>query len=165
MIRSFCNKIPKIHNNSFIESTSCIIGDVTIEENVSVWFNAVIRGDYNNIYIGKNSNIQDNCTLHVDSDSNIKIGAGVVVGHNATLHGCQIGNNTLVGMGSIILNGAKIGENTLIGAGSLVTQGKSFPSGVLLIGSPAKVVRELTNEEIENIKNSSQEYINLSKMY
>ncbi|BDR67457.1 transferase, hexapeptide repeat family protein [Clostridium tetani] len=165
MIRNFNNKIPKIHSNSFIESTSCIIGDVTIEENVSIWFNAVLRADHNSIYVGKNSNIQDNCTLHIDTNFKVKIGENVTVGHNSILHGCEIGNTTLIGMGSIILNGAKIGENTIVGAGTLVPQGKTFPSGVLLLGSPAKVIRNLNSEEIENIKNSSEGYVKLSKTY
>ncbi|KHO38910.1 gamma carbonic anhydrase family protein [Clostridium tetani] len=165
MIRNFNNKVPKIHSNSFIENTSCIIGDVTIEENVSIWFNAVLRADHNSIYIGKDSNIQDNCTLHIDTNFRVKIGKGVTVGHNSILHGCEMGNNTLIGMGSIILNGAKIGENTIVGAGTLVPQGKTFPSGVLLLGSPAKVIRNLTSEEIENIKKSSEDYVKLSKIY
>ncbi|RXI45922.1 gamma carbonic anhydrase family protein [Clostridium tetani] len=165
MIRNFNNKTPKIHSNSFIENTSCIIGDITIEENVSIWFNAVLRADHNSIYVGKNSNIQDNCTLHIDTNFKVKIGESVTVGHNSILHGCEIGNNTLIGMGSIILNGAKIGENTIVGAGTLIPQGKTFPSGVLLLGSPAKVIRNLTSEEIENIKKSSEEYVKLSKTY
>ncbi|RXI49525.1 gamma carbonic anhydrase family protein [Clostridium tetani] len=165
MIRNFNNKTPKIHSNSFIESTSCIIGDVIIEENVSIWFNAVLRADHNSIYVGKNSNIQDNCTLHIDTNFKVKIGENVTVGHNSILHGCEIGNTTLIGMGSIILNGAKIGENTIVGAGTLVPQGKTFPSGVLLLGSPAKVIRNLNSEEIENIKNSSEGYVKLSKTY
>ncbi|NOH17258.1 gamma carbonic anhydrase family protein [Clostridium cochlearium] len=165
MIKNFNDKVPRIHESSFIEDTACIIGDVTIEKDVSIWFNAVLRGDHNSIYIGKNSNVQDNCTLHVDDDFEINIGEGVTIGHNAILHGCEIGNNSLIGMGSIILNGAKIGENTIVGAGTLVPQGKTFPSGVLLLGSPAKVVRNLSIDEIENIKKAAESYMELFKMY
>ena len=165
MIRNFNNKVPKIHSSSFIEDTACIIGHVTIEEYASIWFNAVLRGDHNSIYIGKGSNVQDNCTLHVSDDFKINIGEGVTIGHNAILHGCTIGNNTLIGMGSIILNDTKIGENTIVAAGTLIPQGKTFPSGVLLLGSPAKVIRNLTQDEIENIKKASESYMELSKMY
>ena len=119
----------------------------------------------NQIVVGANTNIQENSVVHVDANSPCIIGKNVTIGHGAIIHGCNISNNVLVGMGSIILNNAKIGKNTIIGAGSLVTQGKSFPEGVLILGNPAKVVRELTDDEIKSIKKSSDNYVNLSKRY
>ena len=119
----------------------------------------------NKIVVGANTNIQENSVVHVDTNSPCIIGKNVTIGHGAIIHGCSISDNVLVGMGSIILNNAKIGKNTIIGAGSLVTQGKSFPDGVLILGNPAKVVRELTDDEIKNIKKSADNYVNLSKRY
>ena len=119
----------------------------------------------NKIVIGKNTNIQENTVVHVDKNCPCLIGKDVTIGHGAIIHGCEICDNVLVGMGSIILNNAKIGKNTIIGAGSLITQGKVFPEGVLILGNPAKVVRELSEAEIESIKNSANNYVNLSKKY
>ena len=119
----------------------------------------------NKIVIGANTNIQENSVVHVDINSPCIIGKNVTIGHGAIIHGCSISDNVLVGMGSIILNNAQIGKNTIIGAGSLVTQGKSFPEGVLILGNPAKVVRELTDDEIKSIKKSADNYVNLSKRY
>lgn len=164
MIYKFNGKEPIVHNNSFVAKSADLIGDITLEENSSVWFGAVLRGDTNKIYIGKCSNIQDNCVLHVDQGAgSIYIGNNVTVGHGAILHGCKVNNNSLIGMGAIILNGAEIGENTIIGAGSLVTSNKKIPSGVLCMGSPAKVIRELTKEELGSINQAAEEYIHLSK--
>lgn len=159
------NKKPMISNESYVAENSAIIGDVILEDHSSIWFGAVLRADVNTIKIGKGSNIQDNCTVHVDDDYDVIVGENVTVGHNVVLHGCKIGDDSLIGMGSIILDGAVIGSNTIIGAGSLVTSNKEIPSGVLCLGSPAKAIRELTEEEIESIKNSSKHYIELSKEY
>ena len=165
MIRSFENIYPKIAEDAYIADNVEIIGKVNIEERVNIWFGTVIRGDINSISIGKCTNIQDNSTVHVDTNNSVIIGENVTIGHNSIIHGCSIGNNVLIGMGSIILNGAIIGENTIIGAGSIVTENKKIPSGVLCFGSPAKVVRELTKEEIANIKASSTRYMDLSVKY
>lgn len=119
----------------------------------------------NKIVIGANTNIQENSVVHVDVNSPCIIGKDVTIGHGAIIHGCTISDNVLVGMGSIILNNAKIGKNTIIGAGSLVTQGKSFKDGVLILGNPAKIVRELTDDEIKSIKSSAGNYVSLSKRY
>lgn len=159
------DKNPIISKESFTAENSSIIGEVILEDHSSIWFGAVLRADVNTIKIGKGTNIQDNCTVHVDDDYDVIIGENVTVGHNAIIHGCKIGDNSLIGMGSIILDGATIGSNTIIGAGSLVTSNKEIPSGVLCLGSPAKVIRELTEEEIISIKNSSKHYIELSKEY
>ena len=156
---------PSINENAYVSESVDIIGDVKVEENVSIWFGARLRADMNKIVIGANSNIQENAVVHVDIESPVIIGENVTIGHSAIIHGCNISNNVLVGMGSIILNNAKIGKNTIIGAGSLVTQGKSFPEGVLILGNPAKVVRELTDDEIKSIKKSADNYVNLSKRY
>ena len=156
---------PSINENAYVSESVDIIGDVKVEENVSIWFGARLRADMNKIVIGANSNIQENAVVHVDIESPVIIGENVTIGHSAIIHGCNISNNVLVGMGSIILNNAKIGKNTIIGAGSLITQGKEFPEGVLILGNPAKVIRELTKVEIESIKKSADNYVSLSKKY
>ena len=156
---------PSINENAYVSESVDIIGDVKVEENVSIWFGARLRADMNKIVIGANSNIQENAVVHVDIESPVIIGENVTIGHSAIIHGCNISNNVLVGMGSIILNNAKIGKNTIIGAGSLITQGKEFPEGVLILGNPAKVIRELTKVEIESIKKSADNYVSLRKKY
>ncbi len=136
-----------------------VIGDVRIGEDVSVWFGAVIRGDNEPIRIGRRSNIQDLSVLHSDPGSPLTIGDGVTVGHKVTLHGCTVGDNSLIGIGATLLNRARIGANSLVGAGALVTEGKVFPDGVLIMGAPARVVRELTPEQIEGLKRSAEHYV------
>ena len=136
-----------------------VIGDVRIGEDVSVWFGAVIRADNEPIRIGARTNIQDLSVLHSDPGSPLTIGEGVTVGHKVMLHGCTIGDNSLIGIGAIILNRARIGANSLVGAGALVTEGKEFPDGVLIMGAPARVVRELTPEQIEGLKRSAEHYV------
>lgn len=159
MIRNHKGKMPNIDENCFVAESADIIGDVILEEKCSIWFGAVLRGDCNSIYIGKGSNIQDNCTVHVGHKESVEIGQYVTVGHNAVIHGCKIGNNSLIGMGAIILNNAEIGEGTIVAAGSLVPSNKKIPSGVLCMGSPAKVIRELTEGEKEYIRSASEFYI------
>jgi carbonic anhydrase/acetyltransferase-like protein (isoleucine patch superfamily) len=166
MIYKYKGESPEIHESCFIAPSADIIGSVSIGESSSVWFGAVIRGDGNYIKIGKGSNIQDNSTLHINSSgSPTIIGDNVTVGHGVILHGCQIEDNCLIGMGATILDGAIIGENTLIAAGSIVTGGKKIPSGVLCLGVPAKVVHKLTEEEIQEIREASKHYIMLSEDY
>jgi carbonic anhydrase/acetyltransferase-like protein (isoleucine patch superfamily) len=163
MIMNFMSKKPDFEEDVYISETSVIIGDVTLKSNVNIWFGAVLRGDVESIVIGKNTNIQENTVVHVDENDHVEVGDGCTIGHGAIIHGCKIGDNTLIGMGAIILNGAEIGNNSIVGAGSLVTQNKKFEDGVLIIGNPAKVVRNLTEQEIQNNKRSSLEYIELSK--
>ena len=165
MIKEFEGNIPRIDESTYISESVDIIGDVTIEENANIWFGTRLRGDMNKIVVGKNTNIQENTVVHVDKNCPCLIGKDVTIGHGAIIHGCEICDNVLVGMGSIILNNAKIGKNTIIGAGSLITQGKVFPEGVLILGNPAKVVRKLTDDEIKSIRKSSDNYVNLSKKY
>ena len=156
---------PSINENAYVSESVDIIGDVKVEENVSIWFGARLRADMNKIVIGANSNIQENAVVHVDIESPVIIGENVTIGHSAIIHGCNISNNVLVGMGSIILNNAKISKNSIVGAGALATQGKEFEEGVLILGNPAKAVRKLSEEEIKSIKRSADNYVALSKKY
>ncbi|ADQ46846.1 transferase hexapeptide repeat containing protein [Caldicellulosiruptor kronotskyensis 2002] len=165
MIITYKDKTPKIATSAFVAENAVIIGDVEIGENSSVWFGCVLRCEENRIIIGKNTNIQDLTTIHTDHCCSVIIGDNVTVGHNVVLHGCEIGNNVLIGMGTIIMNGSKIGDNCLIGAGSLITQNMVIPPNTLVFGRPAKVIRELTPEEIEKIAISAREYIELSNEY
>ena len=138
---------------------ACVVGDVTLGKGVSVWYNAVIRGDKGPIVIGENTNVQDGVVMH----NVTRVGAGCTLGHNAIVHGCTIGDNVLIGMGSVVLDGAKIGDNCLVGAGSLVTGKMDAPAGSMILGSPARVVRALTEEEIEDIRESMREYLALAE--
>ena len=165
MIKEFNGKYPTIDNTAYISESVDIIGDVLIEKDVNIWFGARLRADMNRIVVGENSNIQENSVIHIDKEHETIIGKNVTIGHGAIIHGCNISDNVLVGMGAIILNGAKIGNNTIIGAGALVTQGKSFDDGVLVLGNPAKVIRKLTEEEIQSIQKSADNYVDLSKKY
>jgi carbonic anhydrase/acetyltransferase-like protein (isoleucine patch superfamily) len=143
----------------FIADNATIIGSVRLKDKASVWFNCVLRGDNDWLEIGERSNIQDGCVLHTDPGIKLVIGDDVTLGHKTMLHGCEIGDNSLVGIGSTVLNGAKIGSNCIVGAHALVTENKDFPNGSLILGSPAKVVRELTEGEIAHIKSSANVYI------
>ena len=165
MIKKFKDKMPKLNDEVYISETAVVIGDVTLKKNVNIWFGAVLRGDEAPISIGENTNIQENCVIHVDYGNNVIIGEGCTIGHGAIIHGCNIKNNVLIGMGAIILNGAKIGNNSIVGAGSLVTQNKEFEDGVLIIGCPAKVIRKLTDEEISENKKACLNYLELSKEF
>jgi len=149
----------------FIAENATVIGNVLLKSVSSAWFNCVLRGDNELIEVGAGSNIQDGCVPHTDPGFPLTIGTGVTVGHRVMLHGCTVGNNSLIGIGSTILNGATIGNNCLVGANSLVTEGKSFPDGSLILGSPAKVVRELTSEEIAGMKESASHYVENAARY
>lgn len=148
----------EIDKSVFLAEGSRVIGDVVLKEGSAVWYNAVIRADTEQVIIGKRSNIQDCCVVHVDPGNPVHVGDDCTVGHGAILHGCTIGDNSLIGMGSIIMNGAVIGKNSVVGAGALVTQNKVFPEGSLILGSPAKAVRKVTQEEIEGNRQSALEY-------
>lgn len=165
MLIEIRGKKPEIGEKTFIAHSSDIIGDVTIGRDCGVWFGSVIRGDYNLIKIGNETNVQDNVVLHGDKEYKVEIGHGVTIGHGAIIHGCKIEDECLIGMGAIILNGAKIGKNTMIAAGTLVSQNKEIPEGVLVMGVPGKVVRKLTEDEIESIKNSRREYVKMKNLY
>ena len=159
MIMELNGKRPETEKVSFIAENATIIGDVKLEEGTTVWYGAVIRGDGDSIRIGKNTNIQDNCVVHVDPDNPVSIGEGVTIGHSCIIHGCTIGDNCLIGMGSIIMNGAKIGDNCLVGAGALITENKEFPAGSKIIGSPAKIKSEVTEKDLELISYSADYYL------
>lgn len=149
----------------FIAKNAAVFGDVTIGEKSTVWFQAAIRGDSNTIKIGKLTNIQDNTVVHVDHDAPTVIEDNVTIGHSCIIHGCTVKSGALVGMGTIILNHAEIGENSLIGAGSLVTEHTKIPPNMLAFGSPAKVIRPLTEKEIEKNRQNAQHYFELGQAY
>jgi len=165
MIKAFEGNMPVIDETAFIAEGTQIVGKIVIKQNASIWYNSVVRGDVNTITIGENSNIQDGCAVHCDSDFPTVIGDNVTVGHNVIIHGCSIDEFCIIGMGSTLLDGVKIGKNSIVGANSLVTQNKVFPEGVLIIGSPAKVLRELTAEEIEGIRISVKGYVELKNLH
>ncbi len=166
MIYKYEDKCPKIAESAFVAASADIIGDVTIEEDCSIWFGTVLRGDENYIKVGRGTNIQDNCTVHIAAHKYAaEIGEYVTVGHGAIVHACKIGDYCLIGMGAIVLDGAEIGDYTIIGAGSVVTGGKKIPSGVLVLGSPGKVIRQLTDEEKDSLKESAYSYINNARKY
>lgn len=142
---------------------SKIIGNVKIDAESSIWYNAVLRGDIESITIGKYSNVQDNCVVHSSKNYPVELGDHVTVGHAAVLHGCKIEDNCLIGMNATVLNGAKIMKNCIVGAGALVTEGKEFEEGSLILGAPARAVRKLTDEEIEGIKDHAVRYAKLAK--
>lgn len=146
-------------SSGFIAEDAQVIGNITIGRDVSIWFGAVLRGDNDLIDIGSGSNIQDGAVIHVDPGRPVSIGQGVTIGHRAIVHGAVIGDNSLIGMGATLLNGSRIGENSLVGANALVTENKVFPSGSLIMGAPAKVVRPLTADEIAGIRLSSLHYV------
>jgi len=143
----------------WIAPNATVIGKVTLKKNASIWFGCTVRGDNEDIIIGENSNIQDGSVLHTDWDSPLMIGANVTIGHMVMLHGCTIGEGSLIGIGSIVMNGVKIGKNCLVGANSLITEGKEFPDNCLIMGAPAKVVRELTPDQIRGLGVSASSYV------
>ena len=156
---------PHIDDSTWIADNAQVMGAVSLAANTSVWFGAVIRGDTETITIGEGSNIQDLAVIHADNGMPVVVGKHVTVGHQVMLHGCTIGDESLIGIGAVVLNGVRIGKNCLVGAGSLVTEGKSFPDGSMIMGSPAKVVRELTPEQIEGLRASARHYIQNAKRY
>ncbi|BDM22801.1 MULTISPECIES: gamma carbonic anhydrase family protein [Pseudomonas] len=149
---------PAIHPQTFIAEEATVIGDVTLEQGVSVWPQAVLRGDNAPIRIGQHSNVQEGAVLHADPGFALTVGGNVTIGHQAMLHGCSIGDGALVGIQAVILNGAVIGRNCLVGAGAIVTEGKVFPDNSLILGAPAKVVRELSPEAIAGLQANAAEY-------
>ena len=149
----------------WIAPGATVLGDVELKKNASVWFGAVLRGDNEPIVVGENSNIQDGSVLHTDPGVPLTIGRDVTIGHQAMLHGCTIGDNSLIGMGAIILNGARIGGNSLVGAGALVTEGKEFPDNSLIVGSPARAVRSLDGKAVEMLRSSARHYVENARRF
>ncbi|MCX9015353.1 MAG: gamma carbonic anhydrase family protein [Candidatus Methanoperedens sp.] len=164
MLYSLAAKKPVISDNAFIADTACIVGDVELGENSSIWFNAVVRGDRGKIIIGKGSNIQDNAVIHSD-ETGVEIGDRVSVGHGCVIHGCRIKDDVLVGMNATVLNGAEIGEFSIIGAGALVPQDKKIPAHSVVFGMPCKHVRSSTDDDLRLIKNTSKTYEKLAETY
>lgn len=151
--------------SAFVAPSASVIGRVTLGPDASVWFGAVIRGDTEDISVGARSNVQDGAVLHADPGSPLVIGDDVTIGHKAMLHGCTVGDASLIGIGAIVLNNAAIGKESLVGANALVTEGKSFPPRSLLVGAPARVLRELTEEEVAEFRNSARHYVDNGKRY
>ncbi len=149
----------------YVADNATVIGAVELGHDVSIWFNVVIRGDTDRIVIGDNSNVQDGSVLHTDEGVELHIGRNVTVGHKVMLHGCTIGDNSLIGMNAVILNRARIGKNCLIGANALITEGKEIPDGSLVMGAPGKVVRQLTEQEIAGLNHAAEHYVENGKRY
>lgn len=162
MIHAVGDAEPAIHESAFVAWNAEVAGDVSLGSGASVWFSAVVRGDISHIEIGEGTNIQDGTVVHVDTDAPCLIGRDVTVGHRAVLHSCVVGDGALIGMGAIVLNGAEIGGHSIVGAGALVTQGKKFPPRSLILGSPAKLVRELSEEEVSDCLRNSRHYVELA---
>ena len=150
---------PQLADTAWVADSAQVIGRVILHEGASVWFGAVLRGDNEPITIGRGSNVQENTVMHADEGYPLVLGDNVTIGHQVMLHGCTVGDCSLIGIQSIVLNGARIGRNCLVGAGSLVTEGKTFPDGVLIVGRPANVVRELTAEQIAGLRRSAEHYV------
>lgn len=165
MLHSIDHRTPQIAEDAWVAPNATVIGAVTLGARASVWFNCVLRGDTDRILIGVDSNVQDGSVLHTDPGIVLRIGRGCTVGHMVMLHGCDVGDYSLVGIGAVVLNGARIGAQSIVGARSLVTEGKQFPDGVLIMGSPAKVVRELTAEEKQMIVGMGQHYVANAQRY
>lgn len=166
MIKNFQEKQPKIHDSVFIAETAVVIGDVEIGKNSSVWYGCILRGDVNYIRIGERTNIQDASVIHVSSGTHPTVLEDeITVGHRVTLHGCYVETGCLIGIGSVILDGARIGRNSLVAAGSLVTPNTQIPEGSLVMGSPAKVKRALTAEEIKDLEKFWRNYVEYSRIY
>ena len=156
---------PTLGKNAWVADSAQVIGKVTLEENANVWFGTIIRGDSEHIHIGKNSNVQDASVLHADPGVPLTLGENVSVGHQVMLHGCTIGDGSLIGIGAIVLNHAKIGKNCLVGAGALVTEGKEFPDGSMILGSPAKAVKQLSPEQIAGLQRIARHYVENAEQF
>ena len=166
MIFPFKGIIPRLGEGVFVAPNAVVIGDTTIGDGSSVWYSAVIRGDVNFIRIGNSTNIQDGCVLHVSNDTfPLTIGNGVTIGHNAVVHGCRVDDNVLIGMGAVLLDDCRVESNSMVAAGALVRQGFTVPAGVLAAGVPARIVRDLTEEEIDGIRQSAAHYTELAGVY
>lgn len=163
--KSINGKTPRLAADAYVADGARLIGDVTLGDGASVWFNAVIRADDDHVEIGRASNVQDNCTLHVDRGFPLSVGEYVTIGHNAVIHGCTIEDNALIGMHATVLNGAIVGHDSLVGANALVPEKAKIPPGSLVLGVPGRVVRALTPDEIAGIRRSAESYARRAKAY
>ena len=159
------DKTPRIDPTAWVAETATVIGDVILGPDASIWFGTVVRGDNVTLTIGRGSNVQDNCMVHADAGQPTTLGEDVSVGHQAVLHGCTVGDGSLIGIGAVLLNGSRIGRNCLVGARALVTENKTFPDGSLIVGSPAVVVRTLTPEQIANLLRNARHYVDNAARY
>jgi|TARA_B100001093_G_scaffold511920_1_gene580795 carbonic anhydrase/acetyltransferase-like protein (isoleucine patch superfamily) len=165
MIYDFENNIPTIDKDSWVASNAVLIGKVILKKNANIWFNVILRGDIEPITIGEGSNVQDGSVFHTDPGCPLTLGKGVTVGHMVMLHGCEVQDNSLIGIGSTILNKTKIGKNCIIGANTLIPENKVIPDKSLVLGSPGKVIRQVTDKEIEEIKENALHYVENYKRY
>jgi carbonic anhydrase/acetyltransferase-like protein (isoleucine patch superfamily) len=152
-------RVPSVHDSVFVAPNASVIGSVVLSENVSVWFGATIRGDNDTITLGKHSNVQEGAVLHTDLGIKLEVGENVTIGHQAMLHGCTIGDGSLIGIQAVVLNGAVIGKGCLVGAGAIVTERKTFPDRSLILGAPARVVRQLSDEDVAGLLKSAASYV------
>ena len=165
MLRSFRGRQPAVAASAYVDPSAQVIGDVRLGERTSVWANVTIRADINSVTIGDDTNVQDNSCLHVDDDKPVVIGERVVIGHSCTVHGCTIEDDCLIGMGSTILNGARVGAGSIVAAGSLVLERQEIPPRSMVMGSPAKIRRQTTDEELAKVRRNAQNYVELSREY
>ena len=165
MIYNFENNIPTLHPDSWVANNAMLIGKVILKKDANIWFNVVLRGDIEPIIIGEGSNVQDGSIFHTDPGCPLSLGRGVTVGHLAMLHGCEVGDDSLIGIGSTILNKTKIGKNCIVGANTLIAENKVIPDQSLVLGSPGKIVRQVTDKEIEEIKENAKHYVENYKRY
>ena len=156
---------PQLAAGAWVADSAQVIGHVVLGENASIWFGAVLRGDNEALTIGRDTNVQDGSVLHSDMGSPLTLGEGVTIGHQVMLHGCTVGDNTLIGIQAVILNNARIGRNSIVGAGAVVTEGKEFPDNSLIIGAPAKVVRTLDEAAAARLRQSAQHYVEIARRY
>jgi len=159
------HRVQTVGEEFFVAPSAAVIGRVVLGRDVSVWFGTVVRGDGNDIRIGDRSNVQDAAVVHVDADAPVDIGAEVTIGHSATVHGCRVGDRTLIGIGATILSHAVIGSQCIVGAGALITERKQFPDRSLIVGAPARRIRELTDQEIRTLQETADHYVELGKRY
>ena len=165
MIHTLDNHAPLLKGDNFVAPNATVIGRVTLEAQASVWFNCVLRGDNDLITIGAQSNVQDGTIIHTDSGIQVKVGRGVTIGHRVMLHGCEVGEFSLIGIGAVVLNRAKIGRYCLIGAGALITEGKEIPEGSLVVGAPGRVVRQLNEGERRMLEGTAAHYVQNGQRY
>ena len=165
MLKEFAGKAPDVHPTAFVADSAVLIGDVVVEEGASIWFGAVLRGDFNRIVVGAKSSVQDNCVIHVDQDHPTVIGPHVTVGHGCVMEGCQIEDGAVIGMNSTVLTGAVVGRQSLIGAGSLLKVNQNIPERKMAAGSPATIKKDISGESVWWIENAWKEYYDLSRKY
>jgi carbonic anhydrase/acetyltransferase-like protein (isoleucine patch superfamily) len=165
MLYTLGERRPTVHASCFVAESAHVIGSVVLEADASVWFNVVLRGDNDLIAIGAESNVQDGTIIHTDHGITVRVGRGVTIGHRVMLHGCEVGDHSLIGIGAIVLNRAKVGRHCLIGAGALITEGKEIPDRSLVLGSPGRVARQVSDDEVRMLEGSALHYVENARRY